>query len=136
MTVLLLPPVWDDGDFLVDGGYLNSIPADVMREHMGAETVIVVDVEDGDYLAFRNLTPHDGGLGGWRLPWERLLWPFASWFTKTNASWFTEKTTSSNTPNDASNADPRRTNATARLGAAPSHGTMLAALMAATSSDS
>ena len=135
MTVLgLLPPVWDDGDFLVDGGYLNSIPADVMREHMGAETVIVVDVEDGDYLAFRNLTPHDGGLGGWRLLWERLLWPFASWFTeKTNASWFTEKTTSSNTPNDASNADPRRTNATARFGAAPSYGTMLAALMAATS---
>jgi len=135
MTVLgLLPPVWDDGDFLVDGGYLNSIPADVMREHMGAETVIVVDVEDGDYLAFRNLTPHDGGLGGWRLLWERLLWPFASWFTeKTNASWFTEETTSSNTPNDASNADPHRTNATARFGGAPSYGTMLAALMAATS---
>ena len=84
MTVLgLLPPVYDRGELLVDGGYLNSIPVDVMRERMGVETVIVVDVEDNDYLAFRNLTPHDGGLGGWRLLWERVN-PFGSWFGK----WF------------------------------------------------
>ena len=56
----------------MDGGYLNAIPADVMRETMGADVVIVVDVEDDDYLAFRDLTPRDGGLGGWRLPWERV----------------------------------------------------------------
>ena len=52
MTVLgLLPPVADEatGDVLVDGGYLNPIPVDVMREKMGVETVIVVDVEDEDY---------------------------------------------------------------------------------------
>ena len=126
MTVLgLLPPVWDDGDLLVDGGYLNSIPADVMRERMGAETVIVVDVEDSDYLAFRNLTPHDGGLGGWRLLWERLLWPFASWFT--------------GDPNDASNSNGTSNanddaNVWTRVArGAPSYGSMLAALMAATS---
>ena len=84
MTVLgLLPPVYDNGELLVDGGYLNSIPVDVMQERMGVETVIVVDVEDNDYLAFRNLTPHDGGLGGWRLLWERIN-PFGSWF----ARWF------------------------------------------------
>ena len=56
MTVLgFLPPIVDRGELLVDGGYLNGIPVDVMRERMGVETVIVVDVEDADYLAFRNL---------------------------------------------------------------------------------
>jgi lysophospholipid hydrolase len=74
MTTLgLLPPVVDErGELLVDGGYLNAIPADVMRETMGADVVIAVDVEDDDYLAFRDLTPRDGGLGGWRLLWERV----------------------------------------------------------------
>jgi predicted acylesterase/phospholipase RssA len=41
----------DECEPLVDGGYLNSIPVDVMRERMGVETVVVVDVEDNDYLA-------------------------------------------------------------------------------------
>ena len=75
MTTLgLLPPVRDEpsGELLVDGGYLNAIPADVMRETMGADVVIAIDVEDDDYLAFRDLTPRDGGLGGWRLLWERV----------------------------------------------------------------
>ena len=86
MTILgMLPPVRDDqtGDLLVDGGYLNAIPVDVLRERMGVETVVVVDVEDNDYTAFRNLTPHDGGLGGWRLLWERIN-PFGSWLGR----WF------------------------------------------------
>jgi lysophospholipid hydrolase len=75
MTTLgLLPPVRDDesNELLVDGGYLNAIPADVMRETMGVDVVIAIDVEDDDYLAFRDLTPRDGGLGGWRLLWERV----------------------------------------------------------------
>ena len=54
MTVLgLLPPVRDEnGELLVDGGYLNSVPVDVMRKEMGVETVIVVDVEDKDFISF------------------------------------------------------------------------------------
>ena len=51
MTTLgLLPPVRDEpsGELLVDGGYLNAIPADVMRETMGADVVIAIDVEDDD----------------------------------------------------------------------------------------
>ena len=74
MTTLgLLPPVVDErGELLVDGGYLNAIPVDVMRETFGADVVVVIDVEDDDYLAFRDLTPRDGGLGGWRLLWERV----------------------------------------------------------------
>ena len=74
MTVLgLLPPVRNEnGELLVDGGYLNSIPVDVMRKEMGVETVIVVDVEDKDFSSFRDLTPHDGGMGSFGLLWDRL----------------------------------------------------------------
>jgi NTE family protein len=39
-------PVVRDGQLLVDGGLLNNLPADVVRE-MGAETVIAVDVLTG-----------------------------------------------------------------------------------------
>jgi lysophospholipid hydrolase len=79
MTVLgLLPPVRNEnGELLVDGGYLNSVPVDVMRKEMGVETVIVVDVEDKDFLSFRDLTPHDGGLSSFGLLWDRLN-PFSA----------------------------------------------------------
>ncbi|KAK9814559.1 hypothetical protein WJX72_007850 [[Myrmecia] bisecta] len=71
MTIVgLVPPVYEDGDLLVDGGYLNNIPVDVMRS-MGVETVIVVDVEDKDDSVWHNLTAYDGGLSGWRLLWDR-----------------------------------------------------------------
>ena len=39
-----LPPIAEDDSLLVDGGYLNAVPADVMRFKMGARTVIAVDV--------------------------------------------------------------------------------------------
>lgn len=35
------------GDLLVDGGYLNNLPVDVMRR-AGVDTVLVVDVEAKD----------------------------------------------------------------------------------------
>ena len=61
--------------FLLNRSYLNPVPVDVLRHVLSADIVIVVDVADDDYLAFRDLTPRDGGLGGWRLLWERA-WPF------------------------------------------------------------
>ena len=72
-------PVRDDqtGDLLVDGGYLNAIPVDVLRERMGVETVVVVDVEDNDYTAFRNADPARRRVGRWRLLWERINPPRA-----------------------------------------------------------
>lgn len=67
MTIVgLVPPVYHAGDLLVDGGYLNNIPVDVMRG-LGVGTVIVVDVEDRDQSAWHNLTPYDGGLSGWQV---------------------------------------------------------------------
>ena len=40
-----LPPLCDpdDGHLLLDGGYVNNLPADVMRS-MGARYVVAVDV--------------------------------------------------------------------------------------------
>jgi predicted acylesterase/phospholipase RssA len=38
-----LPPIWLNGSMLVDGGYLNVVPADVMARQ-GADTIIAVDV--------------------------------------------------------------------------------------------
>lgn len=43
-----LPPLCDQGNLLLDGGYLNNLPADVMRTHLGADTVIAVDVGNVD----------------------------------------------------------------------------------------
>jgi predicted acylesterase/phospholipase RssA len=73
-----LPPIADEitGDLLVDGAYLNPVPVDVLRKLSRVESTIVVDVEDEHYAAFRSLTARDGGLGGWRLLWERVS-PFA-----------------------------------------------------------
>ena len=136
MTILgMLPPVRDEhtGDLLVDGGYLNAIPVDVLRERMGVETVVVVDVEDNDYIAFRNLTPHDGGLGGWRLLWERIN-PFGSWLGK----WFLGPSidegsnpagaTGGVVTSDGTPTAPTRGNTN------PSYGSLLNALTYATSS--
>ena len=39
MTIVgLVPPVYEQGELLVDGGYLNNIPVDVMRG-LGVATV-------------------------------------------------------------------------------------------------
>jgi len=73
MTVVgLLPPVYNDGDLLVDGGYLNNIPVDVMRSQMGVDTLIVVDVEDKDFCTWKDLDPYESGLSGFYLLWQSL----------------------------------------------------------------
>ena len=39
MTIVgLIPPVYENGDLLIDGGYLNNMPVDVMRG-LGVDTV-------------------------------------------------------------------------------------------------
>ncbi|KAL3089517.1 hypothetical protein niasHS_006901 [Heterodera schachtii] len=50
-----LPPICDseDGHYLLDGGYVNNLPADVMRS-FGARTVIAVDVSSADEKDFHN----------------------------------------------------------------------------------
>lgn len=50
-----LPPMCDplDGHYLLDGGYVNNLPADVMRS-MGARCIIAVDVGAADEVDLYN----------------------------------------------------------------------------------
>ncbi|KNC79708.1 hypothetical protein SARC_07902 [Sphaeroforma arctica JP610] len=70
-----LPPLCDpeDGHLLVDGGYTNNLPADIMRD-MGAQSIIAVDVSSKDE---KDLTNYGDSLSGWWLLWKRWN-PFAT----------------------------------------------------------
>lgn len=59
-----LPPVSADGCLLVDGGYMNILPADIMKQQMGARTVIAVDVTQEVILDNYEYGTH---LNGWWL---------------------------------------------------------------------
>ena len=64
MTIVgMVPPVYYKGDLLVDGGYMNNIPVDVMRS-MGVDTVSLCSTEPavashctGDILQCMHLEP-------------------------------------------------------------------------------
>ncbi|XP_032564218.1 patatin-like phospholipase domain-containing protein 7 isoform X2 [Chiroxiphia lanceolata] len=64
-----MPPLCDpkDGHLLMDGGYINNLPADVARS-MGAKVVIAIDVGSRDET---NLTNYGDCLSGWWLLWKR-----------------------------------------------------------------
>eukprot|EP00546_Thalassionema_frauenfeldii_P019367 CAMPEP_0178906706 /NCGR_PEP_ID=MMETSP0786-20121207/6970_1 /TAXON_ID=186022 /ORGANISM="Thalassionema frauenfeldii, Strain CCMP 1798" /LENGTH=1130 /DNA_ID=CAMNT_0020578435 /DNA_START=61 /DNA_END=3454 /DNA_ORIENTATION=+ len=50
-----LPPVSEDGHLLVDGGYMNIVPGDILLEQMNAKAVICVDVakeDTGNYFNY------------------------------------------------------------------------------------
>lgn len=64
-----LPPVAEDGQLLVDGAYMNSVPADVMRYQMGARVVIAIDTNgelERDHYMWGN------SLSGWWVLWNSL----------------------------------------------------------------
>ncbi|KAG7490969.1 hypothetical protein JOB18_046196 [Solea senegalensis] len=65
-----LPPLCDpkDGHLLMDGGYINNLPADVARS-MGAKVVIAIDVGSRDET---DLTNYGDSLNGWWLLWKRF----------------------------------------------------------------
>jgi len=73
----VLPPVPENNELLVDGGVLNNLPIDIMREINQFGTVIAIDV-----VPERGLTAEgDYGLSvsGWREalsrfnPWRRSV---------------------------------------------------------------
>jgi len=69
----ILPPVYAEGDLLVDGGLLDTLPVGVMRQLNGGGRVIAVDVAPPvDVAATRDFGNH---LSGWRLLRDRLLHP-------------------------------------------------------------
>uniref|UniRef100_A0A667YUS1 lysophospholipase n=1 Tax=Myripristis murdjan TaxID=586833 RepID=A0A667YUS1_9TELE len=65
-----LPPLCDpkDGNLLMDGGYINNLPADIAR-NMGAKTVIAIDVGSQDET---DLCNYGDCLSGWWLLWKRI----------------------------------------------------------------
>lgn len=65
-----LPPLCDpiDGHLLLDGGYVNNLPADVMHNVMGARTILAVDVGSQDET---DLTNYGDVLNGWWILWNR-----------------------------------------------------------------
>ncbi|EDO37833.1 predicted protein, partial [Nematostella vectensis] len=69
-----LPPLCDpkDGHLLLDGGYVNNLPADVMKK-MGAQTIIAIDVGSEYHGELMN---YGDQLSGWWLLWNRWN-PFA-----------------------------------------------------------
>ncbi|RKO92173.1 hypothetical protein BDK51DRAFT_35697 [Blyttiomyces helicus] len=62
------PPLCDDGNMLLDGGYLNNLPADIMRT-LGARAVIAIDVGRVD-----DTSPvrYGDSLSGWWVLLQRL----------------------------------------------------------------
>lgn len=75
MTIIgLFPPVWDEGQLLVDGGYLDNLPVLYMRSIVGPQsTIIAVDVENKDASEFEAVSAYEDGLSGSYLFARRLL---------------------------------------------------------------
>jgi predicted acylesterase/phospholipase RssA/CRP-like cAMP-binding protein len=70
----IFPPVYADGDLLVDGATLNNVPADVMRGLVGSGCVVAVDLSP--QVETLTVAPFRPGLSGWRVLGRRLN-PFA-----------------------------------------------------------
>jgi NTE family protein/lysophospholipid hydrolase len=64
------PPVSDNGSLLIDGGVLNNLPVDVMREPCQDGYVIAVDVSPR--VEFVAPTDYRENLSGWYVAWRRL----------------------------------------------------------------
>ena len=66
-----MPPLCDpeDGNLLVDGGYTNNLPADVLRQ-MGCSVVFTVDVGAPDE---KDLANYGDELSGWSVIAKRFL---------------------------------------------------------------
>ena len=63
-----VPPLCDvDGSYLVDGGYINNLPADVMSG-LGINTIIAVDVGGEVDTNYAN---YGDSLSGWWLLWNK-----------------------------------------------------------------
>jgi len=71
----MFPPLgWND-DVLVDGGLVNNVPCDVMRNEMGPGTIIAVDVSPETDFSVRG--QFDLHLSGWRVAMRKVN-PFSS----------------------------------------------------------
>lgn len=66
----VFPPVYADGDLLVDGAALDNVPVEAMRARIGSGPVVAVDLfQDVEPVT---AAPFDSGLSGWRVLGHRL----------------------------------------------------------------
>lgn len=77
----VLPPVYDNGDLLVDGGVIDNLPVDVMRARLDGP-IVAVDLEPD--LDAKVHSPFEPSLSGWRVLLDRLN-PFAASYDVPNA---------------------------------------------------
>ena len=70
-----MPPMCDpvDGHHLLDGGYVNNLPADIMHKK-GAHHILAVDVGSQDETELHNF---GDWLSGWQILWAKLN-PFST----------------------------------------------------------
>jgi len=68
-----LPPISEDGHLLLDGGYMNLVPGDILLKQMNAKAVICVDVSQEDIEGYYD---YGTSLNGFWLLWNSLN-PFA-----------------------------------------------------------
>jgi NTE family protein/lysophospholipid hydrolase len=66
----IYPPVYADGDLLIDGAAVDNLPVDVMRDRVGAGRIVAVDV--GSEVEPLAVAPYGPGLSGWRVLGRRL----------------------------------------------------------------
>jgi NTE family protein/lysophospholipid hydrolase len=66
----VMPPVYEDGHLLVDGGIVNDLPADVMQAQIGSGRIVAVDLESD--AEFRSNEAFEPTLSGWRVLGGRL----------------------------------------------------------------
>jgi NTE family protein/lysophospholipid hydrolase len=66
----ILPPVYDEGDLLVDGGVTNNLPVDVMRTLCDGGTVIALDVSPK--VDMKQKEPFGDVVSGWNVLRHRV----------------------------------------------------------------
>ncbi len=65
-----LPPVHEDGDLLVDGGVLNNLPVDAMRDRLDGR-IVAIDLEPAVDLRYEDA--FEPTVSGWRVLTGKLL---------------------------------------------------------------
>ena len=66
----ILPPAFQDGNILADGGLINNLPTDLMLARPDIGRIIAVDVARADQT--ERLKPFDYSISGWKSLWKRL----------------------------------------------------------------
>ncbi|WP_454785261.1 cyclic nucleotide-binding and patatin-like phospholipase domain-containing protein [Legionella sp. WA2024007413] len=66
----IYPPVSFDDKLLIDGGVLNNIPIDIMRQYSHSSKIIASNVNNNNFF---KLTPIPYSLSGWKLLYNKFM---------------------------------------------------------------